>query len=221
MVKIEESVPDLDIHVWYLDDGTIIGDIDKVKKAFDIIIESSPEIGCHLNMKKNEIWWPSRPNNLDCFPTGDNGVKRIPNEGVELLGNPIGSEAFMQNFVFGKQTKLRELDTRLLEINDAQIEFCLLRGCLGFGKINHLLRSCPPSAVRSSFESFDERLKLLFQMILRTPFELSEAAWTQASLPIQKGGLGPVSYTHLAAFLLKTLIAFLLPDYSDIFQYVP
>ena len=56
VTSIEERVPDLDVHVWYLDDGTIIGDIDLVVRALGVIEEVGPRLGAHLNHRKSEIW---------------------------------------------------------------------------------------------------------------------------------------------------------------------
>ena len=89
---IEKRVPGLDVHVWYLDDGTIIGDIPLVARALSIIEEFGPRLGAHLNLEKSEIWWPSRADNMDLFP---NQIIHVPNRGVELLGSPIGSSEFL------------------------------------------------------------------------------------------------------------------------------
>ena len=59
VLMIEKRVPSLDVHVWYLDDGTIIGDIPLVARALSIIEEFGPRLGAHLNLEKYEIWWLS------------------------------------------------------------------------------------------------------------------------------------------------------------------
>ena len=93
---VEERVPGLDVHVWYLDDGTIIGDIDVVVRALAVIEECGPRPGAHLNHEKSEIWWPSREDDVGVFPSQ---IVRVPNCGVELLGSPIGSREFMTDFL--------------------------------------------------------------------------------------------------------------------------
>ena len=57
-LKIEAEFPNLDLCVWYLDDGTIVGCVEDVHKVFELIQRESPVLGLHLNVK-NEIWWPS------------------------------------------------------------------------------------------------------------------------------------------------------------------
>lgn len=49
----------LDLHAWYLDDGTIVGDTMEVAKALQIIQADGPAIGLHLNVSKTEILWPT------------------------------------------------------------------------------------------------------------------------------------------------------------------
>jgi hypothetical protein len=89
--------------VWYLDDGTIIGSVDDVHKVFELIQSEGPALGLHLNVKKNEIWWPCRVS-PDPFPAD---VDRVDNAGVKLLGAPIGTKAFTTDFV---QKKLDALN---------------------------------------------------------------------------------------------------------------
>ena len=79
--------PHLDLGVWYLDDG---GDVADVFKVFQFIESEGPARGLVLNVKKNEIWWPTRASS-DSFPAD---VEREDNAGVKLLGAPIGSREF-------------------------------------------------------------------------------------------------------------------------------
>src|SRR3954463_10200227 len=53
-LKIEAEFPNLDLCVWYLDDGTIIGSVEDVHKVFELIQKEGPARGLHLNVKKNE-----------------------------------------------------------------------------------------------------------------------------------------------------------------------
>ena len=58
-LKIEAEFPHLDLCVWYLDDGTIVGCVEDVHKVFELIQCEGPALGLHLNVKK-EIWGPNR-----------------------------------------------------------------------------------------------------------------------------------------------------------------
>ena len=139
-LKIEAEFPDLDLCVWYLDDGTIIGSVEDVHKVFELIQAEGPALGLHLNVKKNEIWWPSRAS-PDPFPAD---VDRVDNAGVKLLGAPIGTKAFTTDFVQKKLVALNEVHQLLREVDNAQVEFALFRGCLAYNKICLLYTSPSP-----------------------------------------------------------------------------
>ena len=153
----------LNLGVWYLDDGTIIGDVEDVFKVFQLIESEGPGVGLVLNVKKNEIWWPSRASS-DPFPAE---VDRVENAGVKLLGAPIGSREFTTEFVKKKLKALDEVCKALREVNDAQVEFGLFRGCLSYNKINHLLRTCPPDLLQDALERFDTHFQNMVAEILR------------------------------------------------------
>ena len=151
-LRIQAEFPNLELCVWYLDDGTIIGDIKDVHKVFLMIEKEGPALGLHLNVKKNEIWWPSRASS-DPFPAD---VDRVDNAGVKLLGAPIGSRDFTTDFVKKKLKVLDDVCKTLREVDNAQVEFGLFRGCLSYNKINHLLRTCPPDLLQDALGKFDD-----------------------------------------------------------------
>ncbi len=112
--------------------------------------------GLVLNVKKNEIWWPSRAS-PDPFPVD---VERVENAGVKLLGAPIGSREFTTESVKKKLKALEDVCKALREVNDAQVEFGLFRGCLSYNKINHLLR-LSSNLLRDVLEKFDELRRIV------------------------------------------------------------
>lgn len=191
--RIKDLFPKLDLSVWYLDDGTIIGDVQDVHGVFEFLRKEGPPLGLHLNVKKNEIWWPCRAEG-DPFPAD---VDRIDNTGVKLLGAPIGTPEFTIDFVQKKLKALKDVCNALREVDDAQVEFGLFRGCLAYNKINHLLRTCPPSVLRVALEKFDEHFHDILSTILRVPC-LSEDKWEHASLPTRFAGFG-VTQTKVIA----------------------
>ena len=192
-LRIEAEFPNLDLCVWYLDDGTIIGSVEDVHKVFELIQRDGPALGLHLNVKKNEIWWPSRAS-PDPFPAD---VDRVDSAGVKLLGVPIGTKAFTTDFVQKKLDALDAVCKLLREVNDAQVEFALFRGCLAYNKINHLLRSCPPDLLQEALVKFDDHFQNMVAEILRVPC-LSDDHWDLASLPVKLSGLG-VNQTKVIA----------------------
>ena len=122
-------------------------------------------------------------------------MDRVPNSGVKLLGAPIGDRAFTLEFVKKKLQALEEVCKALKEVDDAQIEFGLFRGCLSYNKINHLLRTCPPDLLRDALAQFDAHFHNIVAEILRVPC-LSKEQWFHAALPVRFSGLG-VTQTKL------------------------
>ena len=76
---------------------------------------------------------------------------------MKLLGAPIGSREFTTEFVKKKLKALDDVGKTLREVDNAQVEFGLFRGCLSYNKINHLLRSLVTGcslSVRRSFPGY-------------------------------------------------------------------
>jgi len=219
-LKVEVEFPNLDLGVWYLDDGTIIGQMDDVYGVFLLLESEGPALGLHLNVEKTEIWWPNRASS-DPFPAE---VVRVDNSGVKLLGAPIGTREFTNDFVKKKLRALDDVCKVLREVNNAQVEFALFRGCLAYNKINHLLRSCPPDLLQEALGKFDDHFQNMVAEILRTSC-LSEDQWTQASLPVKFAGLGVNQTKVIAASayvgsctLTKDLVAALLGEDPATFE---
>ena len=78
----------------------------------------------------------------------------------------------------------------LREVNDAQVEFGLFRGCLSYNKINHLLRTCTPDLLQDALEKFDDH----FQNIV----DLASALSFRRSVGARFAGLG-VNKTQVIA----------------------
>ena len=77
----------------------------------------------------------------------------------------------------------------LLELDDSQIEMCLLRGCLAVCKVNYFLRTIPPEDIPDSLDMLKDTLAKTVAQIARSAC-LSPLEWKQASLPTKLGGLG-------------------------------
>ena len=117
----------------------------------------------------------------DPFPAD---VDRVDNAGVKLLGAPIGSKEFTTDFVKKKLKALDDVCKLLREVDNAQVEFGLFRGCLSYNKINHLLRTCPPDLLQEALVKFDDHFQNMVAEILRV-LCLTEDQWEQASLPVE------------------------------------
>ncbi|XP_076885642.1 uncharacterized protein LOC143535209 [Bidens hawaiensis] len=158
LVHLVQDSCKLLFNVWYLDDGTIIGDTKEVAKALDIIRVEGPRLGLELNIKKTEVFWPS------C-----NGVKvqegmfpRVigrPMLGVKLLGGAVSRDAeFISELAVKRASRAVVLMSHLPHLQDPQCELLLLRSCMGVGKLLFGLRTCQPEYVGEVVSVFDNGL---------------------------------------------------------------
>jgi hypothetical protein len=132
------------------------------------------------------------------------------NEGVVVLGAPIGSPTFVKAFVRATPIKLVGALERVLLMKSAQCRVLLLRYC-AVPKINFLLRAVPPSLLSEEAREYDK--VILHFLALFQGFGSEHPIWRQlVSLPIGLGGVGltsasasaPFAYTASAADCSRT-----------------
>ena len=199
VAKINASCS-LSIHIWYFDDGTLVGCKADLLKALNILSTEGKQYGFEVNFEKCELFWPS-DTDLSEFPCE---IKRIPTAGVELLGSHIGCPESQEQFLQKKTLEIIAVLELLPELNESQIEFAILKNCLGVCKINHLLRSLPPIP-SLSIQIFDQHQRVCLERIVSRP--LNDLQWQLALLPTIKGGLGLrcASNTQLPAYLASRI----------------
>ena len=191
--QIQHEVPDLDINAWYLDDGTLVGKKDDLRRAVDIIIEQGPARGLYLStattapLPKSTIWNPANTSTDNDDPL-DRGIPRIQQAGIILLGTPVGSHHFIQERIRDKIERVRNITSQLPLLQDAQTEFVLLRSCLSLPKVMYVLRTTDPTHHQALWQEFDSITREALTRILGSPVDGLQ--WAQAQLPVSMGGLG-------------------------------
>ena len=182
------NLPGLLLKLWYLDDGTFVGERKSIAHLLEKLSSLGPRHGLHINKAKCEVFWPSGD---PTFPEFSADVHRVvaSTGGAQLLGSPIfGSQEYYNNCVGKKVDIVLSCQEHLSDLKDPQVELHLLRSCLSLCKVNHLLRTVPSNRAMDQFRRFDSGLRSCLETI--TNSSLSDAAWIQASLPIRLGGLG-------------------------------
>ena len=113
-----------------------------------------------------------------------------------LLGSPIGDRQAIDSVLSGKMEALERMGQRLclLHSHDA---LCLLQNAFTLPKLLYVLRTSP-CFQSSILPALDNLQRTLLESICNV--QLFDQAWTQASLPIKKGGLGIRSFTMLTPF---------------------
>ena len=190
-----------DLNIWYLDDGTIAGDIETVLNDYREITKALESHGLAVNPTKCELHL-IRPQTEECkdalelFRRITPGVVLVEKA---LLGAPIyqeGIEAVLES----KLDNLELIASRLGKI-DRHSAMYLLRNCFAMPKLTYFLRSSPCFLKPTILESYDTIIKNALVKILN--IQLPEDAWNQATLPVAKGGLGlrPATEEALAGYL--------------------
>ncbi len=193
-----EMVPRV-LPVAVADDVTLLGPPAEAAAAFEVLSTGLEEIGCPIRLGKCAVWGPSGvPDDL-----GLPAEVRRPAEGSEILGAPVGSEAFVISARL--EIHVQHLDT-LPQLRDSQVTLPMLTRCIA-QRSSYLARVVAPTpAVLESFRSQDGRLMGGFAGIVEYPALLEPSqtlARSQALLPISFGGVGlrSLAATAPAAFV--------------------
>ncbi|XP_026450840.1 uncharacterized protein LOC113350960 [Papaver somniferum] len=201
LVKTIASQCKLDLHAWYLDDGTIIGDTLEVAKALSIIETEGPCRGLHLNVKKTEFFWPStdpRSTADEVFPAD---IGR-PSNGVKLLGGPVSLDLnFISDMMLSRVNKTVQLMSAIKKLKDPQSEMLLLRNCTGVSRLYFAMRTTNPAALQSATALFDDHLlKYLRLLITGDGAGFGPLQQRLSTLPIKDGGLGIYTMADTSAY---------------------
>ena len=193
-----------DLNIWYLDNGTIVGNTQTVLEDYQEILKALESHGLAINPTKCELHLINPQseeckNALQSFQNITPGVKLVDKENLTLLGSPIypeGIEAVLES----KLENLELMASRLSKI-DSHSALYLLRNCFAMPKLTYFLRSSPCFLKPAILERYDTIIKDALVKILN--IQLPEDAWNQATLPVAKGGLGlrPATEIALAGYL--------------------
>ena len=189
ILRIRDELPDLTLNKWYLDDGVIAGRSADVLKVLELLTAHGPKVGVFLNLGKCElVTHPASAARLDVFPLTIPTDKRRTDGCTSLLGAPIGSDAFCEDFIRGDTLEpARRTLTKLGNVTDPQISKTLLRHCTGFCQFVYALRATPPTQVAVAAADFDDVVMAALQCGF---FSLPENKRSQVRRGIRSGGLG-------------------------------
>jgi len=186
------------LNIWYMDDGTLGGDVDVLINDFQAIQQVGRTVGLELNVHKCELITDD-PEVLYKFTAVAPSIQHVSVSHSVLLGAPIGNSGGIDAILSKKLSEFKRLadKLKLLSAHDA---FFLLKNCFSLPKLQYILR-CAPCYESQILLQYDETIKESLQSILNVT--LSEQAWLQATLPIKRGGLGVrlASQVALPAFL--------------------
>ena len=113
------------------------------------------------------------------------GVTRGEDRGFKLLGAPVGSQEYEREVLESKFVCVVQLD-RLNTLQDPHhMEYTLLQSCFSFSKMAYSMRTVDVLQHEEVLINFDKAVPRGLERMLGAP--LSQAQWTQASLPVALG----------------------------------
>ena len=139
-------------------------------------------------------------------------------EGVTILGTPVGNQSYIHDVVSKKVKSIIAAINLLPELNDPQIELCLIRACFGNSQIAHLTRTLGPESLFDALYDLDAKVQQFPEAYLGYFFknrtnsglgtnrDILRDIW---SLPISFGGFAlpellPRSILNFAASIVAT-----------------
>jgi len=116
-------------------------------------------------------------------------VPLVPTEKIQMLGVPLGSSAFVADFV---QARLLQpcdsVMSKLADFEDTQAAMYLLRLSYGIVRANHFMRTTPLPLWANQASKFDARVRQTVTDILGCAF--TQESYDQACVSTTVGGLG-------------------------------
>lgn len=180
-----------EMSAWYLDDGIVVGSVEKIVSDILKVRNFERHSGLTLNTNKCEVFLcGGRPemqehaaHEIRCALPG---VKQVQERDFEVLGSPL-TDASAERLLTTKMMDLDFMCSRATLLSTQQA-ILLLRLSLYAPRIIYLLRTSPASRFPRLLEEFDSRLHDILQKVLNV--SLDARSFEKATLPIRGGGLG-------------------------------
>ena len=190
-----------EFNMWYLDDGTLGGNVDVVLADFVKIMELENSLGLKVNPAKCEIVsldCENEETTLEKFCKVADQIIPIKKENLTLLGAPVLPSA-VDEALQSKLTSLCRMLDRLEQL-DAHEALFLLWNCFAIPMLTYVLIAAA-SFTSPVLEQYDLEIQNTLKKILNV--QLTTRLWEQCSLPVKFGGLGIRSAKDVAlpAFL--------------------
>ena len=140
----QEARGQVDLAVFYLDDGFLAGDIGAVSSALSVLHQRAGTFGLQLNFDKCELV----------------AVGQTVARNFTLLGAPIGDDMFCAARTAARAKLAGPLLDQISELDGPQIGLRLLRSAAAYSKMVHSLRCTPPSAMHlTALQDFDRQVR--------------------------------------------------------------
>ena len=175
----------------YVDDIPIVTSSDSLVPTLTQLTNHLQSVGLAVNTAKCQIHPHST--NAAIPPNVPSNIK-IVNEGIVILGTPIGNQNFESSFALDKANHTNTLLNAVATLNSRQQQLLLLRLCV-HPRLDHLLRTVSRDSLMPAITKHQEAVQHFLINILSTSYDLPmhhipTETLTQISLPLSMGGLG-------------------------------
>ena len=184
----------------YLDDTYIVAAPERVKELYECYRAALwSHARVELNFGKTRIWNAAGEEPRDIADLQQEGGDAVwvgdwslppEQQGLVVLGAPIGSEAYVQRQLRLKRDEHDRLLQRIPAVEDLQAAWLLLRHC-ACPRANYLLRALPPASTAEYASAHDEAVAYCLATLLGlADAPLPPMQQRAARLPLRFGGLG-------------------------------
>ena len=180
-------------NIWYMDDGTIGGEVETLVADFKMLLEEGSKLGLAINASKCEIITDDA-DVVQKVKAIAPAIRHISTASAMLLGAPIGSDQCVDEVLEAKLQELRRLADRVSLLNAHDALF-LLKNCFSIPKLSYTLRTSP-CYTHQLLAEYDAIIQSTLESIMNVT--LSGDAWEQSTLPVANGGIGVRRATDVA-----------------------
>jgi hypothetical protein len=184
--KVQEKCPELKLNVWFLDDGTLVGSKQDLLKVLKIFTKDGPALGLYVNLAKSLAWSPLVIADFSGFPVD---ILTQAGGGTKLLGSAIGDDAALEAVATKRVDKIGAMVDKLDTLNDVQLQYLLLKFCVGMPRFNFQLRTTPFDKIPISIAKFDDVMHDATRSLFGN-CPLSDDDLLRISFPISQSGFG-------------------------------
>ena len=152
-----------------------------------------------MNIGKTRVWNAAgdKPEGVEALGAKAwTGELPLSQRGVVVLGTPIGSTEFVNDWIRSKLAEHKVLLDRIPAMQDVQCAWLVLLFCAS-SRANYVLRNLPPEQAQPFAEEHDTNIWSCLNSILGTDV-VDTTAREIATLPFRQGGLGLRSATRMA-----------------------
>ena len=196
--QIKEEHPETAcLQIWYLDDGTIAGDIGMLARIVHLIKSKGREYGLIISPNKCCGYFPQVTEALRAEFQQIMDDIPIVTEGILTVGLPLGTDQFIGSTIAKTIDGICAKMDRIAVFDSPQAMFVILQHCMGLPQIQHLLRAIPSDLIASSLKKLSDAQDRLLHAIMNNG-PANDFFTELRSLPCKFGGLGILNPMDIA-----------------------